>query len=130
VIYLDSSALVKLAVQESETAALKRWLRRRTKVARLTSDLARVEVARAVMRSAPTALLQAHQVVARLQTVVISGPVLDSAAALQPATLRSLDAIHLASAMALRPHLTAFVAYDQRLLDCAKDLGLPINSPV
>lgn len=128
-IYLDSSALVKLAVEEAETKALTTWLRRRSRTPRLTSDLARVEVPRAVMRSTPTALLHAHQVVARLATVVMSGPLLDSAAALQPVGLRSLDAVHLASALALEPHLTAFVAYDHRLVDAASEIGLPVHSP-
>jgi hypothetical protein len=129
VIYLDSSALVKLVVSEPETAELRAWLARRRQSPHATSDLARVEVARAVMRSEPTALLQAHQVVARLHKVVLSEPVLTTAAALQPPTLRSLDAIHLASALAVRRQLRAFVAYDDRLQDAARQLGLPVEQP-
>jgi predicted nucleic acid-binding protein len=129
VIYLDSSALVKLAVVEANTVALTRWLAEQEDQARATSDLARVEVTRAVMRAMPTALLQAHHVVARTYKVTLTEQVLTTAAALQPQSLRSLDAIHLASALTLGTRLTAFVCYDDRLTAAAKTLDLPATSP-
>lgn len=128
-IYLDSSALVKLAVTERETAALGHWLFERSESVRVTSELARVEVPRAVMRTVPTALLQAHHVVARVRKVALTAQVLDTAASLQPESLRSLDAIHLASALALGPALTTFVAYDDKLLRVAGSFGLTVASP-
>lgn len=127
-IYLDASAIVKLVVAEAETDALRRWLGRR-RVPRATSDLSRVEVPRACMRAAPTALLEAQRVVARLSSIPLTRQLIDAAAALQPPALRSLDAVHLASAMAIREPLRAFVAYDRRLVEAAEALGLPVESP-
>jgi predicted nucleic acid-binding protein len=129
VIYLDSSALVKLAVVEAGTVALTRWLAEHEDQARATSELARVEVTRAVMRAMPTALLQAHHVVARTYKVALTEQVLDTAASLQPQSLRSLDAIHLASALTLGSRLTAFVCYDERLNAAASALSLPVTTP-
>jgi uncharacterized protein len=129
VIYLDSSALVRLAVVEANTVALTRWLAEHEDQARATSDLARVEVTRAVMRAMPTALLQAHHVVARTYKVTLTEQVLTTAAALQPQSLRSLDAIHLACALTLGARLTAFVCYDDRLTAAAQTLNLPAVSP-
>lgn len=82
------------------------------------------------MRAQPTALLQAHQVVARVRKVTLSPGVLTTAASLQPPALRSLDAVHLASALQMRADLSSFVTYDQRLLEAAKDAGLPTTQPV
>jgi predicted nucleic acid-binding protein len=129
VIYLDSSALVKLVVREDETAALTAWLATERDAPRLSSDLVLVEVPRAVMRSVPTALLSAHHLVARLRKVALTPELLTAAAALQPPLLRSLDAVHLASALAVRAQLTAVVAYDERLYDAARAAGLPVARP-
>lgn len=128
-IYLDSSALVKLVVREDETAALTTWLATEGDAPKVSSDLVLVEVPRAVMRSVPTALLSAHHLVARLQKVALTPELLTAAAALQPPLLRSLDAMHLASALAIRTDLTALVAYDDRLYDAALDAGLPVARP-
>jgi uncharacterized protein len=129
VIYLDSSALVKLAVVEPESAALRHWLAEHADDPRISSDLVRVEVTRAVMRSEPTALLQAQQVVSRLSKLLIGPELLATAASLQPPSLRSLDAAHLASALLLRNRLTAFVCYDERLAAAAAAGGLPVVAP-
>ena len=59
----------------------------------------------------------------------ISGSVLTRAAGARPVTLRALDAIHLASVLAIRHELTALVCYDKRLLAAAQDAGLPTASP-
>jgi predicted nucleic acid-binding protein len=129
VIYLDSSALVKLAVVEEGTVALTRFLAEHEDQARATSELARVEVTRVVMRAMPTALLQAHHVVARTYKVAMTEQVLTVAASLQPVGLRSLDAVHLASALSLGVRLTAFVCYDARLNEAATALKLPVSAP-
>ncbi|MDD9371325.1 MAG: hypothetical protein PV358_14495 [Acidimicrobiales bacterium] len=81
------------------------------------------------MRAQPTSLLEAQRAVARLATVPLTRRVLSSAAALQPPGLRSLDAVHLVSALALRGPLRAFVAYDDRLLDAARARNLPVERP-
>jgi predicted nucleic acid-binding protein len=128
-IYLDSSALVKIAVTEAESAALSRWLTERPNLVRVTSRISKVEVTRAVWRANPAAVLQAYQVAERMREVTLSDQVLARAAAMRPPALKSLDAIHLASALALRGNLTAFVSYDKRLLAAAKDASLPVASP-
>lgn len=128
-IYLDSSALVKLVFAEDESAALTHWLDTRNDGANFTSDIALVEVPRAVMRFAPTALLQVRDVLDTVNVIQLKESVLHRAASLQPPALRSLDAVHLASALQIRADLTAFVAYDQRLHDAALDAGLPAVRP-
>lgn len=128
-IYLDSSALVKLAVTEPESEALRKWLAERADTPRISSDLVRLEVTRAVMRSQPQALLQAQQVVGRLNKLLVGPELLSTAASLQPPSLRSLDAIHLATALLLRNRLTAFVGYDHRLAAAVQAAGLPVASP-
>lgn len=125
--YVDSSALVKLVRQEPETDALRRYL---TSAGPLTSSiLATVEVPRAVSRVAPE---RADAVPAVLETVVLvefDARIAARAAALGPASLRTLDAIHLATALELVGELTAFVSYDDRLSAAARDLGLPVVAP-
>lgn len=128
-IYLDSSAITKLALDELESTALHDYLGDRDDTTRVTSDLAMVEVPRAVARSEPLALTRAYQALGRIKKVPVNSSVLMSAASLPPATLRSLDAIHLASALAVRKHLTAFITYDQRLLEAAEFHDLPAAMP-
>lgn len=128
-IYLDSSVLVKLAVTEPESAALSEWLTSSPNLVRISSPVVGVEVPRAVWRADPGSLPQAYAVVRRVRQIRMSAAVLSRAAAIRPATLRSLDAIHLASALAVRRELTAFVCYDKRLLAAAKEAGLPTASP-
>ncbi|MGH3342270.1 MAG: type II toxin-antitoxin system VapC family toxin [Carbonactinosporaceae bacterium] len=128
-IYVDSSALVKLVLSERESAALEHWIDERADVPHVSSELVQVEVPRAVMRAAPVALLHAREVLDRVGGVSLSPRILETAATLQPPALRSLDAVHLASALLLRRDLTAFVAYDDRLLAAAKALGLPVEQP-
>lgn len=128
-IYLDSSALVKLAVEEPESGALRAWLAERAEIPRLSSGVIRVEVPRAIMRTQPAAVLQGRSVIARIRRVAMTPEVLEVAAMLQPASLRSLEAIHLASAFVVHDRLTAFVGYDERLIDAAAAAGLPTASP-
>jgi hypothetical protein len=95
----------------------------------VSSVVHRAEVPRAVWRADPSALPRSYRQMKGVERVELSTRVLDTAATLAPPGLRSVDAIHLASALALRGDLTAFVAYDQRLLAAAGDLGLPTVSP-
>ncbi|MGA2837625.1 MAG: type II toxin-antitoxin system VapC family toxin [Acidimicrobiales bacterium] len=128
-IYLDSSALLKLIVDEPESAPLAEWLAERPESAVASSELARVEVLRACRRVAPSALPTARELLSGLDLVPLSGSVIDMAAELEGETLRSLDALHLASALAVRTALEVFVAYDTRLQSGAAAAGLPTTAP-
>ena len=128
-IYLDSSALVKLAVTEPETAALTEWLAASPNLVRVSSSVIRVEVPRAVWRADPGSLPQSYSLVRRIREIWMTDSVLNRAAGIRPVELRSLDAIHLASALTIRRDLTAFVSYDKRLLDAANAAGLTVASP-
>jgi len=97
-IYLDSSALVKLVRRERETPDLLVWLRERASAALVSSCLAEVEVARAIRWYDPTALANISGVMARIYRVEIDARIRAMAAAYEDAALRSLDAIHLATA--------------------------------
>ena len=128
-IYLDSSALVKLVLTESESQALIQWLAERADLALVSSALHRTEVPRAVWRADPSALPRSLRQMRGVDKVAVSTSILDTASVIPPQTLRSSDAVHLASALSIRRQLTAFVAYDNRLLAAAKDAGLPTASP-
>jgi uncharacterized protein len=130
VIYLDSSALVKLALTEPESAALARWLAERPGQPLVSSALHRAEVPRAVWRAEPGALPRSYRLLKRIARVALTADVLDNSATLPPQALGGAHAIHLASALALKRDLTAFVAYDPPLLAAAADAGLPVASPL
>jgi hypothetical protein len=128
-IYLDSSALVKLALTEPESEALIHYLSERQDQALVSSALHRTEVLRAIWQAEPGALTRGVRLVRRIGRVSLTSEVLDNAATLPPRRLGTADAIHLASALAIRRDLSAFVAYDKRLLDAAAEAGLPTASP-
>jgi uncharacterized protein len=130
VIYLESSALVKLALTEPESAALARWLAERAEQPLVSSALHRAEVARAVWQAEPGALPRSYRVMKRIARVALTADVLDDSATLQPQDLVAAQAIHLASALALKRDLTAFVSYDQDLIAAARNAGLPVARPV
>ncbi len=123
--YLDSSALVKLIVQEPESAALRRFLRAHPQ--RVSCSVARVEVPRAVRYLGAMVLRRARQVLRRVHVIRLDEPLLDAAAALDPRILRSLDAIHLAAAQAISPELDAVITLDQRMADAAALLGFTVR---
>jgi predicted nucleic acid-binding protein len=129
VIYLDSSALIKLALAEPETDALTSYLAARGDQALVSSSLHRAEVLRAIWRAEPGALPRAQRMIRRVSLVTLSHDLLDNAATLPPAGLTTAAAIHLASALTLKRDLTAFVSYDKQLLDAAEFAGLPVASP-
>ncbi len=125
-LYLDTSAVVKLLLREKESVALRAYFGNRDWA---SSALLRTELPRALGRVEPSVLPRAVDLLAQVSLLVIDTQVLDTAARLSPSTLRSLDAIHLASALELRDELTAFVAYDDRLLAAASALGMSVASP-
>jgi uncharacterized protein len=127
-VYADSSALVKLVVEEAETAALELYIAEREPLI-TTSRIAVVEIARALVtadlerdnRSEAERLLRSYFL------IDVSGPILDDAAGLTT-SVRSLDAIHLASARHVGPD--EVLVYDRRLARAAADLGFVIAQPV
>ena len=125
--YLDSSALVKLVVPEPESAALAGFLGSRP--LRVSCALARVEVIRAVRGHGASAAARARQVLQRVHLIRLDDTLLDVAAELQPSLLRSLDAIHLAAALALGTDLREVITYDERMAKAARQLGLRIVAP-
>jgi uncharacterized protein len=128
-IYLDSSALVKLALAEPESQALAAWLAERADQALVSSALHRTEVLRAIWRAEPGALPRGQRIIRRIERIALSYEVLDNAATVPPQKLGTAGAIHLASALAVRRDLSSFVAYDKQLLDAASEVGLPVASP-
>lgn len=126
-VYLDSSALVKLVITEPESRALRTFVGRHPE--RASCTLARVEVLRAVRPHGPAAVARARQVLRRIDLVRLDDDLLEDAATLDPRILRSLDAIHLAAARAFGDDLRAVVTYDARMTRAAAVLGLPVAAP-
>jgi len=126
--YLDSSALVKLVVFEAESTALRAWLTSENRDP-VTSDLARTELLRAVRRAAPDRAVAAHEVLATMTVLTLSTETFEAAARLDPMTLRSLDALHLAVALELGDDLDGIVVYDERLADAANAYGISTLAP-
>ena len=127
-IYLDTSAALKLVMPEAETAGLELWLAERAGVPRVSSRLLRIEMLRSVARGAPQRVNRANEVLSTVALVSIDDEA-PTAEVIGDRTLRSLDAIHLATAHELRTELTTFVCYDKRLCDSARALGFPVESP-
>jgi predicted nucleic acid-binding protein len=128
-LYLDSSALVKLVLPEAESAALLESLAAWPE--RVSSELARVEVMRAARRASagPIAERRAEEILAGLHLLKIDSDILGRASRLGPPALRSLDAIHLASALSLGDDLGAMAVYDTGLATAAAASGMEILAP-
>jgi uncharacterized protein len=131
VIYLDSCALVKLVAPAAETAALERYLRTRADEHHVASALVRTEVRRALYRTGASARQRgtAEKLLDAVITISITDELLDAAGRLPEPGLRSLDAIHLATALHLGAALSDFVTYDRRLLTAADRAGLATSAP-
>jgi uncharacterized protein len=128
-IYLDSAAVVKLAHAEPESPALRSWLDERAETGWFSSVLTEIEAFRALARYAPEAVSRLPAVLDQIDLVGLDPPVRVLAQGARPVTVRSLDAIHLGTALHHRHALTSFVTYDKRLLDAARTAGLPVGSP-
>jgi predicted nucleic acid-binding protein len=126
-VYLDSSALVKLAVEEPESAALLRHLRRRRPL--VSSALARTELARSLLGLGPAGIARGREVLNRCELVRVNDRVLTAAGELLPAEVRSLDAIHLATARLLGSDVATLITYDERMAAAATALRLRVGSP-
>jgi uncharacterized protein len=127
-LYLDSSAIVKLVAPEPQTAGLVETLRSDPDA--ISSALAQVEVTRAVMRAgAPARMSRAAAVLERIALVPIDAGILARAAELQPADLRTLDAIHLATALLLQWDIAGLITYDTRLAAAAAAADIAVLTP-
>jgi uncharacterized protein len=125
--FLDSSAIVKLVVDEREATALRAWTDQRGSIA--VSAIALTEVLRAVRRADPALAIRARLVLEQFHHLPVDDENLTSAALLGPPALRTLDAIHLAAALTLGDELLAIVTYDDRMAEAARSLGLPVIQP-
>ncbi|WP_326548009.1 type II toxin-antitoxin system VapC family toxin [Mycolicibacterium sp. ND9-15] len=129
-LYLDTSAVVKLIRREPETDSLADWLDERQATPWVSSTLLEIELPRALRRTDSALLANVPAVVARIARYDIDDVVRAATAAFPDPDLRTLDAVHLATATAVfGPRLTAFVCYDQRLLSAAVAASLPAQSP-
>ena len=126
--YLDTSAAVKLVVTETETAALKDWLIESPRSI-VASDLLRTELLRATRRGAPEMMIQARAVLDSVTLLAVTTETFERAAELDPTLLRSLDAIHLASAIQLGDELEGLLTYDDRLVEAAQLHGITAIAP-
>lgn len=124
--YLDASAIVKLVLTEPESLEMARWYVESERVS--TSLVGIIETRRAVARR-PHDSVHLERIVSGIEVIGVTARIGERAASIAPPTVRTLDAIHLATALAAMPGLDAFVTYDDRLAEAARALGLPVVSP-
>jgi hypothetical protein len=129
-IYLDSAAVVKLVHAEPESHALRAWLDARVETGWISSVLTEVESFRALARYAPAAVSRLPAVLDQIDLIDMGPSIRILARTAKPVTVRSLDAIHLGTALHYGSGLTSFVTYDKRLLEAARAAGLPVDSPM
>ena len=102
-IYLDSAAIVKLAHAEPGSPALRHWLDKRAETGWISSVLTEIESFRALARYAPAAVSRLPAVLDQIDLIGLDQRIRILARAVQPVTVRSLDAIHLGTALQLPP---------------------------
>jgi predicted nucleic acid-binding protein len=124
--YVDASALTKLVLDEPDSTAMRRWYIESDRV--LCSRIGIVETRRAVGRTAHNAA-HLNVILGSVDVVEFDRDIAREAGALEPAALKTSDAIHLATAVAVGGQIAAFVTYDDRLADAARAAGLPVVRP-
>jgi predicted nucleic acid-binding protein len=129
VIYVDTSAFVKLIWAEKETAALQDYLVENKAVPLVASALLVVETRRAVQREDPPSMVRADLLLSTVGQIGIGPAVIESAGRIPEPGLRSLDAIHLATALMLQDELQAMLTYDDRLAQVASAHRVPVVAP-
>ena len=125
-LYVDTSALARLVVSEANSEELATYLREAVLVA---SALGAVELMRLARRNGDAEARRAEDVLATIGLIAVTPDVLEAAARLEPASLRTLDAVHVATAQLLRPDLEALVTYDPRMRAAAEAAGMPVAAP-
>lgn len=126
--YIDTSAVVKLVSVEAETPAIHEWVAANASEL-VSSDLIRTELIRAARRSAASTQLNLSEALAAIDLLPTTAAILDSAGLIDPTGLRSLDAVHLATAIDIRDDCEGFITYDDRLADAARHHGLEVLAP-
>jgi predicted nucleic acid-binding protein len=127
--YADTSAVVKLLVEETDSKAFAAFYDAHNDAEWVSSALLRIELTRAVARAMPALLPDAQDLLLAFSCIAIDEDFVEGAMNEPDRALRSLDAIHLATARILAPELDALVTYDDRLLRAATDAGLVTISP-
>ncbi len=126
--YFDTSALLKLVVQEAESGPLRDWMAKADRVP-VTCDLTRSELLRAVRRVDPQKVVRAREVLDSIILTRVSTAIFEEAGRLDPVVLRTLDTVHLAAALDLGDDLVGLVTYDTRLAEAAIALGISVLAP-
>lgn len=127
--YADTSAVLKLLVREEHSAAFAAFFDAATDGRWISSVLLRIESVRVVTRARPALLPDVKALLTAFDTLAITDEIARAAEDEPDRSLRSLDAIHLATARQLGDAVTAFVTYEARLADAAADAGIPVISP-
>lgn len=129
-VYVDTSAVAKLFIAERETAELRDWLAGLAEPRLASSALLAVELPRLLRVVNPSAIPSAEQFLANdVDIVEITPPVLGDAATVPPPRLRTLDAIHLATALDLGAAVDIVLTYDRLLVEAARAAGLAVTFP-
>jgi predicted nucleic acid-binding protein len=126
-IYIDTSAVLKLVHPEAESRALRAWLASHPGDL-VSSALIRTEARRALLRNDPGALPGLPAILSVIAQIPVSEAILDAAAMFPDPLLRSLDAVYLASAQSITA-VTVVLAYDKHLIDAGRNAGLAAASP-
>ena len=127
--YADTSAVIKLLVEETDSKAFAAFYDAHSDAEWVSSALLRIELTRAVARAMPALLPDARDLLLAFSCIAIDDDIVEGAINEPDRGLRSLDAIHLATARILAPDLDALVTYDDRLLGAATEAGLAAISP-
>jgi uncharacterized protein len=127
--YADTSAVIKLLAQETDSKAFAAFYDAHDDAEWVSSALLRIELTRAVLRAIPALLPDARDLLQAFSYIAIDDEIVDGAINEPDRGLRSLDAIHLATARVLAPELDGLISYDDRLSKAATDAGLPVLSP-
>jgi hypothetical protein len=126
-IYLDTSALLKLVIPEEHSDALTDFVEDRVDF--VSSTLLAVEARRGVLRRAPRTLPRVDVLLTGVDMIGLTPAVVDTASRLPDPLLRPLDAVHVATALLLGPDVDVLVSYDSRMLAAAEAYGLPTACP-
>ncbi len=126
-VYLDTSAFMKLAMPEPESAALRGYLRQWR--VRVSAALLCTEALRAASRTSPMRMAIVRKLLGGIVLLDLDRALLERAGTLLPLDLRSLDALHVAAALSLGADLGELITYDTRMAVAAQAQGLVVTSP-